>query len=54
MTAAAVTWIALAAVGGGINLAMHGRDRKGVHNVGYWIISAGIQSGILYWGGFFG
>lgn len=45
-----IVWFALAL---GVALATHGKLKEGKNNVGYSIISAAIEIGLLYWGGFF-
>ena len=54
MSTAAIVLLVLTAISGGITLEQHGKPKTGNTNIWTWLFSAGIQMGILYWGGFFG
>lgn len=53
MKAPQITFIVLTALGLGITLSKHGQERRDKYNFFTSLISAGIEIGILIWGGFF-
>lgn len=53
MQAPQITFIVLATIGGTVSLVNHGKP-KGDYNFIAWLVAAGIEIGVLYWGGFFG
>ena len=48
-----IVWVAIVAVGLGINIIKHGEPREGNYNFGSFLIGALIEAGVLYLGGFF-
>ena len=54
MSTAAIVQIVLMAISAGITLEQHGKPKTGNHSFWSWLFAAGVQAGILYWGGFFG
>lgn len=48
-----VVYIALVAIGGGVMISKHGTPHLSNHSFPLWLLAAGIQTGIIYWGGFF-
>jgi choline-glycine betaine transporter len=53
MSVPAIIVVALIAIGLGIELAKDGQPRTGYHNFFITLIAAGVNIGLLYWGGFF-
>jgi len=49
---AQILYLALAALGLGINIAKHGQP-KGNYNAGYYFLDVLFALSILWWGGFF-
>lgn len=49
-----ITYIAIACLGLGLMLALHGTPRKGKHNFWVSLVSTFLMIFILYKGGFFG
>lgn len=53
MSVAATVWCALMGVSLLLNANRHGKPRTGKHEFGYVLTAFAVQSGLLYWGGFF-
>lgn len=49
-----IIYIALMCIGLGVHAAKHGEPRGGTYNFAGAVFSAGITTGVLYMGGFFG
>lgn len=52
MSTPAIVILILTAMSGTLYMVQHGKPRDN-YNFGWWLLSAGIELGILYWGGFF-
>lgn len=53
MHAPQIILIIIYAMGFGITLVKHGQPREETYNIWSFLISLGIQMGLLIWGGFF-